>query len=366
MLDALIIFSFVLTGAGIGFFSVDFLPDSALQQVTNIEGLESVTGGFGALIGIGVGLVVQTSYRRLESQIKNMAPDLILARAVGLVIGLLIANLMLAPLFLLPIPDKFGFVKPVTAVMGSLLFAVSGISLAETNGRALFRLINPNSYETMLINEGTLKPSKSKVLDTSCIIDGRIEELLATGFIEGQLVIPQFILQELQRVADSASDQKRARGRRGLDILNRIREEYPERVLIDPADYDDISEVDAKLVKLAQEMNAGLITTDYNLNKVASVQQVSVLNINDLAKAIRPTYLPGDDIEIKVLKEGKEPSQGIGYLNDGTMVVVEEGNEFIGDDLLVVVTGALQTSAGRMIFARPNRSALASSSSSSS
>ena len=361
MLDALIIFSFVLTGAGVGFFSVDFLPDYALQQVTNIEGLEAVTGGFGALVGVGAGLVVQTSYRRLERQIKNMAPDLILARAIGLVIGLLIANLMLAPLFLLPIPEKFGFVKPVTAVMGSLLFAVSGMSLAETNGRALFRLINPNSYETMLINEGTLKPSKSKVLDTSCIIDGRIEELLATGFIEGQLVIPQFVLQELQRVADSASDQKRARGRRGLDILNRIRETYPDRVVIDPADYDDISEVDAKLVKLAQEMNAGLITTDYNLNKVASVQQVGVLNINDLAKAIRPTYLPGDDIEIKVLKEGKEPSQGVGYLNDGTMVVVEEGNEFIGDDLVVVVTGALQTSAGRMIFARPNRSAMASS-----
>lgn len=362
MLDALIIFSFVLTGAGVGYFSVDFLPDYALQQVTSIEGLEAVTGGFGALVGVGAGLVVQTSYRRLERQIKSMAPDLILARAIGLVIGLLIANLMLAPLFLLPIPEKFGFIKPVTAVMGSLLFAVSGMSLAETNGRALFRLINPNSYETMLINEGTLKPSKSKVLDTSCIIDGRIEDLLDTGFIEGQLVIPQFVLQELQRVADSASDQKRARGRRGLDILNRIRETYPDRVVIDPADYNDISEVDAKLVKLAQEMNAGLITTDYNLNKVASVQQVGVLNINDLAKAIRPTYLPGDDIEIKVLKEGKEPSQGVGYLNDGTMVVVEEGNEFIGDDLVVIVTGALQTSAGRMIFARPNRSAMASSS----
>ncbi len=362
MLDALIIFSFILTGAGVGYFSVDFLPDYALQQVTSIEGLEAVTGGFGALVGVGAGLVVQTSYRRLERQIKSMAPDLILARAIGLVIGLLIANLMLAPLFLLPIPEKFGFIKPVTAVMGSLLFAVSGMSLAETNGRALFRLINPNSYETMLINEGTLKPSKSKVLDTSCIIDGRIEDLLDTGFVEGQLVIPQFVLQELQRVADSASDQKRARGRRGLDILNRIRETYPDRVVIDPADYNDISEVDAKLVKLAQEMNAGLITTDYNLNKVASVQQVSVLNINDLAKAIRPTYLPGDDIEIKVLKEGKEPSQGVGYLNDGTMVVVEEGNEFIGDDLVVIVTGALQTSAGRMIFARPNRSAMASSS----
>lgn len=361
MLDALIVISFVLTGAGIGYFSVDFLPESALQQVTNIEGLEAVTGGFGALVGIGVGLVVQTSYRRLERQIKDMSPDLLLSRAVGLVIGLLIANLMLAPLFLLPIPEKFGFVKPVTAVMGSLLFAVSGMSLAETNGRALLRLINPNSYETMLISEGTLKPSKTKVLDTSCIIDGRIEDLLETGFIEGRLLLPQFVLQELQRVADSSSDQKRARGRRGLDILNRIREGYPDRVVIDPADYSDISAVDAKLVKLAQEMNAQLLTTDYNLNKVASVQQVKVLNINDLAKAIRPTYLPGDDIAIRVLKEGKEPSQGVGYLNDGTMVVVEEGQGFIGDELVVVVTGALQTSAGRMIFARPDRSALTSS-----
>lgn len=361
MLDALIVISFVLTGAGIGYFSVDFLPDSALQQVTNIEGLEAVTGGFGALVGVGVGLVVQTSYRRVERQIKEMSPDLLLSRAVGLVIGLLIANLMLAPLFLLPIPEKFGFIKPVTAVMGSLLFAVSGMSLAETNGRALLRLINPNSYETMLISEGTLKPSKTKVLDTSCIIDGRIEDLLETGFIEGRLLLPQFVLQELQRVADSSSDQKRARGRRGLDILNRIRQEYPDRVVVDPADYNDISAVDAKLVKLAQEMNAQLLTTDYNLNKVASVQQVTVLNINDLAKAIRPTYLPGDDIAIRVLKEGKEPSQGVGYLNDGTMVVVEEGQDFIGDELVVVVTGALQTSAGRMIFARPDRSALTSS-----
>ncbi|MBE9062977.1 PIN/TRAM domain-containing protein [cf. Phormidesmis sp. LEGE 11477] len=361
MLDALIVFSFILTGAAVGFFSVDLLPDSALAQVSNIEGLESVTAGFGALVGVAIGLIVQTSYRRIEKQIIEMPPDRLLARAVGLVVGLLIANLMLAPLFLLPFPVKFSFIKPVTAVMGSLIFAVTGMSLAETNGRALFRLVNPNSYETLLISEGTLKPSKSKVLDTSSIIDGRIEDLLKTGFIEGQLLLPQFILQELQRVADSASDQKRARGRRGLDIINRIRKNYPDRVIVDPADYDDINAVDSKLVKLAQEMKADLLTTDYNLNKVASVQQVSVLNINDLAKALRPTYLPGDDIEIRVLKEGKEPSQGVGYLNDGTMVVVEEGNEYIGDNLVVVVTGALQTSAGRMIFARPNRSAMASS-----
>ncbi|MBW4460888.1 MAG: PIN/TRAM domain-containing protein [Nodosilinea sp. WJT8-NPBG4] len=360
MLDALIIFSFILAGAGIGFYSIDLLPQPILQQVTNIEALGAVTAVFGGLIGTGLGLVMQTSYRRLESQVKELPPDRILTRAVGLVLGLLIANLMLAPLFLLPIPSEFGFIKPMTAVLGSVLFAVSGMNLADTHGRSLLRLISPSTLESTLVAEGTLKPSKTKVLDTSCIIDGRIEGLMETGFLEGQLLVPQFVLQELQNVADASNDQKRDRGRRGLDVLNRIRESYPNRLLINSVDYDDIPTVDAKLVKLAQELNAMLLTNDYNLNKVASFQDVEVLNINDLAQAIRPAYLPGDDIDLKILKEGKEPSQGVGYLNDGTMVVVEEGRDYIGEELEVVVTGSLQTSAGRMIFARPKTSIVAS------
>ncbi|MBE9158474.1 PIN/TRAM domain-containing protein [Nodosilinea sp. LEGE 06152] len=360
MLDALIVFSFILAGAGIGFYSIDLLPEPILQQVTNIEALGTVTAVFGGLIGTGLGLVMQTSYRRLERQIKELPPDRILTRAVGLVLGLLIANLMLAPLFLLPIPAEFGFIKPMTAVLGSVLFAVSGMNLADTHGRSLLRLISPSTLESTLVAEGTLKPSKTKVLDTSCIIDGRIEGLLGTGFLEGQLLVPQFVLQELQQVADASNDQKRDRGRRGLDVLNRIRETYPNRLLINSVDYDDIPTVDAKLVKLAQELNAMLLTNDYNLNKVASFQDVEVLNINDLAQAIRPAYLPGDDIDLKILKEGKEPSQGVGYLNDGTMVVVEEGRDYIGEELEVVVTGSLQTSAGRMIFARPKTSMVAS------
>jgi uncharacterized protein YacL len=360
MLDALIIISFIIAGAGIGFFSVDLLPSEALNQVTNVEGLSSVTGGFGALIGIALGLVAQTAYHRLERQIRNMPVDVLLSRSVGLVLGLLVANLMLAPLFLLPIPSEFAFIKPLTAVLGSVLFAFSGITLADTHGRALLRLINPNSVESMLLAEGTLKPTATKILDTSCIIDGRIEDILNTGFLEGQILVPQFILQELQQVADASNDQKRVRGRRGLDILNRLRQTYPTRILINPADYDDIATVDAKLVRLAQEINATLLTNDYNLNKVASLQNVAVLNINDLAQAIRPNYLPGDNIDLKVLKQGKEPEQGVGYLNDGTMVVVEEGGNYIGEELCVVVTGALQTSAGRMIFARPQSSAIAS------
>ncbi|MBD2108923.1 PIN/TRAM domain-containing protein [Nodosilinea sp. FACHB-13] len=360
MLDALIIFSFILAGAGIGFYSIDLLPQPILQQVTNIEALGAVTAVFGGLIGTGLGLVMQTSYRRLERQVKELPPDRILTRAVGLVLGLLIANLMLAPLFLLPIPSEFGFIKPMTAVLGSVLFAVSGMNLADTHGRSLLRLISPSTLESTLVAEGTLKPSKTKVLDTSCIIDGRIEGLMETGFLEGQLLVPQFVLQELQNVADASNDQKRDRGRRGLDVLNRIRESYPNRLLINSVDYDDIPTVDAKLVKLAQELNAMLLTNDYNLNKVASFQDVEVLNINDLAQAIRPAYLPGDDIDLKILKEGKEPSQGVGYLNDGTMVVVEEGRDYIGEELEVVVTGSLQTSAGRMIFARPKTSIVAS------
>ncbi|MBE9179423.1 PIN/TRAM domain-containing protein [Oculatella sp. LEGE 06141] len=359
MLDAIIIISFILAGAGIGLYSVDLLPSDTLAQVTNLEGLSLVTTGFGALIGVAFGLIAQTTYHRIEKQVREMPVDMLLSRSVGLVLGLLVANLMLAPIFLLPIPREFAFIKPLAAVLGSVMFAFSGVSLADTHGRALLRLINPHSVETMLLAEGTLKPSATKILDTSCIIDGRIEDLLSTGFLEGQLLVPQFILQELQQVADASNGQKRVRGRRGLDILNQMKEAYPDRIIIHPADYEDVTTVDAKLVRLALDINGTLLTNDYNLNKVASLQKVAVLNVNDLAQAMRPAYLPGDSMDLKILKQGKEPDQGVGYLNDGTMVVVEDGGSYIGDEVCVIVTGALQTSAGRMIFARPEASVVA-------
>jgi uncharacterized protein YacL len=359
MLDVLIIFSFILAGGGIGFHSVEALPLSVQEQVTNQDGLRWVSAGFGALIGGVIGLVAQTAYRRLEVQVRSMPADILLSRAVGLVLGLLVANLMLAPIFLLPIPQEFNFIKPLAAVLGSVMFSVSGVSLADAHGRALLRLINPHTVETMLVAEGTLKPAATKILDTSCVIDGRVEQLLDTGFLEGQILVPQFVLQELQQVADASNDQKRVRGRRGLDILNRIKTAYPERIVIHPADYEDVSTVDAKLVRLAQDINGTLLTNDYNLNKVASLQKVVVLNVNDLAQSVRPSYLPGDSLDLKILKEGKEPAQGIGYLDDGTMVVVEDGRSYVGGELQVVVTSALQTSAGRMIFARPKASVTA-------
>lgn len=358
MLDVFIILSFILAASGIGYFSTDLLSPGTLHGVTNVEALRLVIAVFAAIIGGAVGLSFQTTYRRLESQVREMPLEAILTRSIGLIIGLLLANLMLAPLFLLPIPSDFSFIKPLVAVVGSIILSVTGMNLADTHGRGLLRLINPNTVETMVV-EGTLKPANTKVLDTSCIIDGRIETLLETGFLEGRILVPQFVLQELQQVADATKDQKRVRGRRGLEILNRIRETYPERILINPVDYEDTTTVDAKLVRFAQEINGTLLTNDYNLSKVASVQKVPVLNINDLVNAVRPTYLPGDNLDLKILKEGKEPSQGIGYLDDGTMVVVEEGSPYVGGELRVVVTSALQTSAGRMIFAKPQASALA-------
>lgn len=353
MFDAIFIFTFILAGAALGFHGVDLLPETVLIQVANLQGLRWVAAGFGTLIGFATGLVAQTGYRRLEAEIQKLPADVLLGRAVGLVVGLLVANLMLAPIFLLPIPRELSFIKPLAAVLGSIMFAYSGMNLADTHGRALLRLVNPHSVEMLLLAEGTLKPATAKILDTSCIIDGRIEDLLRTSFVEGQILVPQFVLQELQAVADASNDQKRMRGRRGLDILNRIKEAYPERIIIHPADYEDVPTVDAKLVRLALDINGTLLTNDYNLSKVASFQKVQVLNVNDLAQALRPIYLPGDSLSLKILRDGKEPDQGIGYLEDGTMVVVEEGGNYIGEEVAVVVTSALQTAAGRMIFARP-------------
>lgn len=360
MIDAIIIILFVIAFAGVGFDTIEFLPLNIQTQISNIQALRWLCAGFASIIGLALGLVAQTTYRRLETQIRNTAIEVIITRAIGLVIGLLVANLMLAPIFLLPIPKEFGFIKPMMAILGSVMFTVLGISLADTHGRTFLRLINPNSIESMLVAEGTLKPVTTKITDTSCIIDGRIEQLLETGFLEGQLLIPQFILQELQQLADSTNDQKRVRGRRGLDILNQMQESFPHNIVIHPEEYEEIATVDAKLLHLAQEINGTLLTNDFNLSKVASLQKIPILNVNDLAQAVRPIYLPGDYIDIKILKQGKEASQGIGYLEDGTMVVVEDANDYVGKELRVVVTSALQTSAGRMIFAKSQTSVMTS------
>ncbi|MDD3225335.1 MAG: PIN/TRAM domain-containing protein [Clostridium sp.] len=198
----------------------------------------------------------------------------------------------------------------------------------------------------------TAKRGIPKVLDTSVIIDGRIFDICQTGFVEGTLIIPNFVLGELRHIADSSDGLKRNRGRRGLDILNKIQKELNVEVQIYEKDFPDIKEVDIKLLKLAQVMNGKVITNDYNLNKVAEFQGVPVLNINELANAVKPVVLPGEEMKITIIKDGKESGQGIAYLDDGTMIVVEGGRKHIGENLTVAVTSVLQTAAGRMIFAK--------------
>ncbi|HHY05143.1 MAG TPA: TRAM domain-containing protein, partial [Thermoanaerobacterales bacterium] len=194
---------------------------------------------------------------------------------------------------------------------------------------------------------------KPKILDTSVIIDGRIADICKTGFIEGTLVIPNFVLEELRHIADSSDTLKRNRGRRGLDILNKIQKELNIDVDIYEGDFEDINEVDSKLVKLAQVLDGKIITNDFNLNKVAEFQNVQVLNINELSNAVKPVVLPGEEMVVQVIKDGKETGQGVAYLDDGTMIVVDGGKKHIGETIGVMVTSVLQTAAGRMIFARP-------------
>ena len=199
----------------------------------------------------------------------------------------------------------------------------------------------------------TSETASYKLLDTSVIIDGRIADICDTGFIEGTLLIPVFVLEELQHIADSADALKRTRGRRGLDILQRIRTDSKMKVEITNEDFDDISEVDSKLVRLGQKVGAKIITNDFNLNKVAKLRGVEVLNINELSNAVKPVVIPGESMTVTVVKNGKEPGQGVAYLDDGTMIVVENGHRHLGATIDVEVTSALQTAAGRMIFAKP-------------
>ena len=196
------------------------------------------------------------------------------------------------------------------------------------------------------------KAACPKVLDTSVIIDGRILDIWKAGFLEGELVVPGFVLDELRHIADSADALRRNRGRRGLDILNRMQEEMHVPLRVEPRDYDDAAEVDIKLLRLATDLHGAVMTNDYNLNKVAGVAGVPVLNMNDLAGALRPLLLPGEEMTVHIIREGKEPGQGIAYLEDGTMVVVENGRGRVGETLEAEVTTVLQTSAGRMIFSR--------------
>lgn len=276
----------------------------------------------------------------------------------GLVIGLLVALLLSPTLAQLPIIGTYLQVA-CTVVLG-----LTGTLVALARKDEILGLLashSKGSDRPATFLRGRRRPPLNdkvsyKILDTSVIIDGRIADICKTGFIEGVLVVPRFVLEELQHIADSADVLKRNRGRRGLDILRAMQKDPHIVIQISDQDFDDITEVDSKLVRMAFSMDAKVVTNDYNLNKVADLQGVRVLNINELANAVKPVVLPGEEMVVHVIKDGKESGQGVAYLDDGTMIVVDGGKRFVGEQVDVLVTSVLQTAAGRMIFAKPKQS----------
>lgn len=273
----------------------------------------------------------------------------------GIAIGLVLANLLGGPFSHLPI------IGPYIPLIFSVVLSMVGAKVALRKYQDIVGFFD-RSLPSL---KGAVKPAAvidaydsdrvycdNKLLDTSVIIDGRIGDILKTGFLEGFMIVPKFVIRELQTLADSSDGLKRGKGRRGLDLLHEIQMENPERVFVDDTDYPELEGVDAKLVKLAQQKQWIIVTNDFNLNKVAEIQGIDVLNINDLANAVKQMVVPGENINVFLLREGKEAGQAIAYFEDGTMIVVDNGRRFIGSSVMAEVTSVLQTSAGRMVFAK--------------
>lgn len=357
MLKGIVQLFFVLVGGALGFI---FIPE--LIHIINIGDVPSwlVNSYAGAVIG-AVMVFVTTFWladyivnlmKLLEEAIVRAPITDVLFGAMGLIIGLIVAYLIGIPLNAINIP----VVSSVLPIFVTIFLGYFGFQIGFKKRDELINLtsLTRNLGKDKKKEEEDVTTGKQlKILDTSVIIDGRIADICKTGFLEGTLVIPGFVLEELQHIADSSDVLKRNRGRRGLDILNKIQKELPTNVEIYEGDFEEISEVDSKLVKLAKISSGMVVTNDFNLNKVCELQGVSVLNINDLANAVKPVVLPGEELNVQVIKDGKEQHQGVAYLDDGTMIVVEGGRDHIGKHLDVVVTSVLQTSAGRMIFAKP-------------
>lgn len=351
---------FTITGLILGFFigqillNPNYFPSfSYLSNNIIIKGLlltlcTLIFGGILFLVSPFINQLIFIAVDYMEKSIQKIPANEILFGTAGAIAGLIIASL-LGALF-----AHLSFFWTVIAVVLAVVLATIGADIAVRKREeltALFSNIRKSGSSKDKKGKGSSK-GEAKVLDTSVIIDGRIFDICQTGFIEGTLIIPNFVLEELRHIADSSDGLKRNRGRRGLDILNKIQKELNIDVQIYEKDFPDIAEVDSKLLKLAQVLNGKVITNDYNLNKVAEFQGVPVLNINELANAVKPVVLPGEEMRIQIIKDGKESGQGIAYLDDGTMIVVEGGKRHIGEIMDVVVTSVLQTAAGRMIFAK--------------
>ena len=306
-------------------------------------------------------------YSEIVASVLAKAPSAdIIVSLIGVLVGLILANLIGAPFSRLPI------VGPYIPVVLSIVLALTGAKVASHKSKDILGLfyrsrpqgkdlpagteemVQGQQEETVLVVDSlpVELAASNKLLDTSVIIDGRISDILKTGFLEGNLVIPHFVLDELQRLSDSSDNLKRAKGRRGLDFIHELQEIFPHVVIVNDMEYEMIQDVDSKLIALAKDTGSMIVTNDFNLNKVASIQGIRVLNINDLANAVKPVVIPGEEMTVYLLREGKESGQAIAYLQDGTMIVVEGGRKYIGNKIRIAVTSVLQTSAGRMIFAK--------------
>ncbi|HBR03726.1 MAG TPA: PIN/TRAM domain-containing protein [Ruminiclostridium sp.] len=343
MLDKILRYAFGLTGGLTGLTLVRFLliQNGMTEYLTTIQGI-----GLIVLVSIIFGVVMFIigdriirftfhSIEKVENTIQTITIYELLMGVGGLIAGLTIANLISIPIVKI---DVVGV--PISFII-NVLFGICGI---------YFALIKKNDISA-LRTRGRL-PKTTKLLDTSAIIDGRILDLSRTGFLEGELVVPGFVLEELRHLADSADDIVRSKGRRGLDVLNMLKNDGKFPIAIDKSDRNNQIEVDEQLLTRAKEMDAKIITNDYNLGKVAAIRGIEVLNINDLANSMKPVAVSGEEMTIRIVKEGKENGQGVGYLEDGTMVVVESACKFKGQCIDAVVTSVLQTSAGRMVFAK--------------
>jgi len=283
-------------------------------------------------------------FDKVESTIQKMTLYELAISSIGLIVGLIVANLITIPI------SKVDVIGVPISIAVNILFGCIGIGLAiGKRNEDLFEVFrNKNSFHRNA--KGSPGP---KVLDTSVIIDGRIVDICRSGFIEGELVIPGFVIEELRRIADSSDILKRNKGRRGLDVLNMLQKELKYPIRIENIEIGEGEEVDSALLKFAKRIGGKILTIDYNLNKVASLHDVMVLNINELANAVKPIALPGEEMTVQVIKDGRENGQGVAYLDDGTMIVVDGGKKHIGESICVMVTSVLQTAAGRMIFAKP-------------
>ncbi len=311
-----------------------------------------------SLVGALAGLIL-TPYlttrpaRFLRSLLGRLAAESLFAGMTGLVVGLLIAALLAFPLSLLPAP--FGEILPF---IGVLLFSYFGVSLFVMRQGDIMGLLSALSGRGESGSSSAwTNLNRNILLDTSVIIDGRVADIAKTGFLPGTLLIPRFVLNELQYIADSPDGMRRQRGRRGMEVLAELQKLPNILVRISDINVDGVREVDDKLVVLGKQLKSPVLTNDYNLNRIAELQGVTVLNINELANAVKSVVLPGEGLRINIIQEGKEHGQGVGYMDDGTMVVVENGKDYIGEYREVNITKVLQTAAGRMIFGRVDEEA---------